>query len=58
MEINFSVMAIFISIFKKEEVVSKSTHFGTKENIVKNSIKIYEQEVLGSPITNLCILKC
>ena len=33
MEIKFSVMAIFMPIFRKE-VVSKSTLFGTKENTV------------------------
>ena len=56
MEINSSVMA-FLCSFLRKEVVSKSVHFGTKENTVKNSTKIYGRGVLGSPITNPYILK-
>ena len=57
MEIKCSVMAIFYAYVLEREVVSKSTLFGTKENTVKNSTKIYGQGVLGSPITNPYILK-
>lgn len=56
MEINFSVMAIFMP-FLRMEVVSKSTLFGTTKIHVKTVPKSMGQEFLGSTIMNLYVLR-
>ena len=55
MKINFSVMAIFMSIFKKGGGFKKYAFWHYK-NTCKNSTKIYGQEFLGSTIMNLYVL--